>query len=436
MSISKESIGTKDFNAKKDAAILLHLFKELILHEVLEFIEKAFAFPIILFACQRIELLEGFLLLAGQIGRYFQINSDILVSAASAVDIRDTLISQAEYSRRLRSFRNIVFYLAIDSWDNHLITQHGLREGDWNFAPNIEAISLKQRVRTNSGCDIDISCRSAIDAMVTLSTQDEGLSIIDTCRNINLEFDGFTDSTHSLTFIAGILDDLTGTGAFATSLHALHNTKWGSLLNAHLTSTMTLRTSFRRTAFCGTGAGALFTLNQTAEADFLLAALCSLHKGKCNIDIDIVSSNWCIGVSGSAGTAEASKAAATAAKEAVENISDISKVESACTEATAACAIVRVNTGMAKLVVARTLFRVGQDRIRFIDLFEFCLCLFISWIQVRVILLCQLSVSLFQLIVGTTLLDTQHLIIISFFLCHSIHLLFLPKEMGLLMYTP
>ena len=185
---------------------------------------------------------------------------------------------------------------------------------------------------------------------------------------------------------------------------------------------MTFRTGFRRSTLCCTSTRTLFTLNQTTETDFLLAAFCSFHKGKRNINVDIVSSDWCVWISGTAGTAESTESAA--AKKAVEDITDISKVKAACAKS-AAAAIARVNTSMTKLVITGTFLRIRKDSVSFIYLFEFCFCFFISRVQVWMVLLCQFTVCLFQLIVCASLLYPQHLIIISFFLCHSVHLLFL-----------
>ena len=97
-------------------------------------------------------------------------------------------------------------------------------------------------------------------------------------------------------------------------------------------------------------------LNQAAEADFLFAALCRLHEGKGDVDVDVVASNRRVGVAGPARTAEAAAKAASAAEEAVKDVADVAKVKAAKTGSSCSAAIVRVYPCMTKLVVTRHVF--------------------------------------------------------------------------------
>ena len=56
-----------------------------------------------------------------------------------------------------------------------------------NLAPNIKAVTLKERVRSYIYNNMKISCRAAVDALVSLTTDIENLTIINTCRNIHLK---------------------------------------------------------------------------------------------------------------------------------------------------------------------------------------------------------------------------------------------------------
>ena len=51
---------------------------------------------VVFIAGQRIKILERLLLLGGKVGRYLEVDPDILVAATSAVDIRDALVAQTE----------------------------------------------------------------------------------------------------------------------------------------------------------------------------------------------------------------------------------------------------------------------------------------------------------------------------------------------------
>src|SRR5699024_2828912 len=108
-----------------------------------------------------------------------QVDPDILVAPAPAVDIRDALVAQTEHRRRLGTLRNIVLDLAVDGRHNHLVAQYCLREGNWDLTPDVKAVALKQRVWPYVGGHIDICRRAAIDTVVALSTQHKGLAIVD-----------------------------------------------------------------------------------------------------------------------------------------------------------------------------------------------------------------------------------------------------------------
>ena len=77
---------------------------------------------------------------------------------------------------------------------------------------------------------------------------------------------------------------------------------------------------------------------------------------------------------------------------------------------------------MAKLVIALTLFRIGQNRIRLVDLLHLLLALLdLIGVEVRMILTSHLSVCFLDLVLTGALLESQHFIIITF-ISHTHHL--------------
>ena len=69
---------------------------------------------------------------------------------------------------------------------------------------------------------------------------------------------------------------------------------------------------------------------------------------------------------------------------------------------------------MAELVVALTLFRIGQDAVGLVDLLHLFFAFFhLVRMKVGVVLSCHFAVCLLDLVLTGTTLQTQHFIIIS-----------------------
>ena len=76
---------------------------------------------------------------------------------------------------------------------------------------------------------------------------------------------------------------------------------------------------------------------------------------------------------------------------------------------------------MAVVIVGRTLFGVGEDGVRLVDLLALRLRVLVVGVHIGVILFGELSVRLFYRIVISAALNAQHFIIISF-ISHCKHL--------------
>src|SRR5699024_6653123 len=111
-----------------------------------------------------------------------------------------------------------------------------------------------------------------------------------------------------------------------------------------------------------------------------------------------------------------------AAEKAVENVAEVKAAYAAGIRVAAAraAAEIGVNARKAELVVPRALILVGKHLVRFVDLFKFCLGLFIPRDQIRMILLGKLAVRLFDLVVRRALLYAEHLVINPFIVRHPL----------------
>jgi hypothetical protein len=86
---------------------------------------------------------------------------------------------------------------------------------------------------------------------------------------------------------------------------------------------------------------------------------------------------------------------------------------------TAAAAQVRVDAGMAVLVVRRPLLRIGQHLVGLLGLLELLLGLLgvVAVVAVRMVLHRQLAIRLLDVLLGRVLRDPEHLVVIA--LAHS-----------------
>ena len=59
----------------------------------------------------------------------------------------------------------------------------------------IRAVAGKDRMRTDGNRYEQIACGTAVHACIALTALLDGLTIVDTCRNVDLELAGLADTT-------------------------------------------------------------------------------------------------------------------------------------------------------------------------------------------------------------------------------------------------
>ena len=119
-------------------------------------------------------------------------------------------------------------------------------------------------------------------------------------------------------------------------------------------------------------------------------------------------------------------AAAAAAEEIAENIAEPTKTAEVSRKSTAEAAgagvIVGVHTGKAIGIIPGAFVRIGQHLIGLAHLFELFLGGFVAGVPVRVVLHGQLPVGLFYIIGTGAFVYAKHLVVVTFIVCHIIHL--------------
>ena len=170
-------------------------------------------------------------------------------------------------------------------------------------------------------------------------------------------------------------------------------------------ATLTCRTCFRLGTGCGTG-----TLTYRAgvfliDRDGLIHTKCRFHEVQRHIVLEVGTSDR---------TVVSSSAAAKSTAE--ERSEDISEIDCRTREPGESLPI---DTGMTELVIVPSLFRIGQNGIRFVTFFELCFRFLISRMKVRVILLGHLTVCLFEFVIRYALIYAKDLIVITLLFSQS-----------------
>ena len=255
---------------------------------------------------------------------------------------------------------------------------------------------------------------SAVDALIAQAPEGYGLSVVDTGGNGHADSLFLPNPAVALAGGARGMNHLTAAVAAGALTGGLHHTHCRALGADHRTPAAAIRAGLR----VGTlGAAGAFTIRagfHHVHGNFLFAAEHSLFKVQCQIDPDIFALPGTVVPALSAAEA-AAKSAETAAENGAQNISQV--VKSAETAVESSKAGVGVEGRKAVLVILCPLVCIGKDLVSLVDFLELRLSLFVSGVQVRVILLCQFPVSFFQFIVRGCFAHAKDFIIITF-VCH------------------
>ena len=222
-----------------------------------------------------------------------------------------------------------------------------------------------------------------------------------------------------MTVLAGMGDDLAGPMAFGTAPDIDHLAKERILGNPDLPCTMAVRTGFRRAAGGCPGTMTGFTFLFPVHGHLLLRTKGRFLKGDLGIHPQVSPLPGAI-------VGPAAGAPSGTSKEHIEDVvhafsaAETAKALEPAAEGVAgtrAGPSAVLESGMAVLVIGRSLLGIAEDTVGFIGLFEFIRCFRIVFVQVRVILPGQFVVGLFQFIGCGVFGNAQHLIVVSL-LCH------------------
>ena len=260
--------------------------------------------------------------------------------------------------------------------------------------------------------NLQITGRTAVFARVALSPQGHDLTVVDARGNCDLQGLALAHLTGTAAALAGGTDDLAPAAAARACAGSGKHAHRGLAALLDLAGTAAVGAGFRTGTGGRAGAAALAALLHPVQAHVLLAAKGRLFK--CNGQPGAQALAPLGAAAGPGAAAEA------AAEKAAEDIAQVSEVEAAVEPAAkAASAVVGVHAGEAELIVPGPLAAVAEHLIGLVDLLEPGLRRLVVRVEVRMVLLGELPVCLFNLRLCRALLDAQHFIIITLLFCHT-----------------
>ncbi|MNZ61019.1 hypothetical protein D3C78_791000 [compost metagenome] len=261
------------------------------------------------------------------------------------------------------------------------------------------AVALEDRMLADIDHYIEVARRPAMSTSLALATETDAVASIDAGRHFHRQGLVLFHTTLTMAGAARIGNHLAV--AMATRAGLLYREE--ALLHAHLTDTTASGTGHRRSTRFSAAAAAGLAADQGRHADGHGSAAHRIFQ----VEIEGVAQVR-------AALHTAARAATTAATEEIaEDVAEDVREARAAKTGAGARAHLRIDTGMTVLIVGRTLARVGQDLVGLVGLLEFLLGLLVAGIAVRVVLHGQPTISLLQLRLAGTALDTQYLVEIT-----------------------
>ena len=221
------------------------------------------------------------------------------------------------------------------------------------------------------------------DARFAFSGYAQACAVIDTGRDLDLQFLADLDRPRAMAFLALIMDDLACAAAAGTGADIDHLAERRILYDALLARAVAVRASIDFAARFGTVAVTVVTRFFLGDLDFHFRTKGSLLEGDVYVEAQI-------------GTALRAIGRLTAALAAKEGIKDIFEAAEALAESAKAAKPSETGTGTGsiavleccrtELVVLGAFLFIRQDAVRFVDFLEFFFgCLRVVRVAVRMV---------------------------------------------------
>ncbi len=317
------------------------------------------------------------------------------------VEYGHAFVLEAERRPRLRAVGNFQRLVAFHGGNANLGSHGGLRNGKRNDAMQIVSLALEKGMLFHVKHHVEIAGRTAELADLARAGKANARPVLNARGNLGINRSLLQHAALALALGAGVGDDIARPLASGTSAGDAEE----ALLIANLPAPGTRLARGWTFSRCRAGAVTGFTGFVTPHGHGGLRAEKCFFKFQRQVLAQI-----------RAALHAAALASSTAAKHVVdakkfaENVAEILETRAIESSALSTSAQSR----MAIPVVDRALFRVGEDRIGFADLFELVLGIWIIGIPVRMMLQGQLAVRTLQFNFGDRAGYAQHFVVIAF----------------------
>src|SRR5271157_2420651 len=327
------------------------------------------------------------------------------VAAPSAIQDRHAFATRLERCARLRTLGHLQRVVAIESWHADLSAERGLRKRNRHHAVQILALALEEGMLFGVQHHVEIAGGAAVKSRLAFAGVQNASAFLNARRHVHLHRTLACDASMTFALVAGMDDQL----ARALAGAACPRDGEEALLIAHLSAAATSSAIDGRLAGRCAASFALVALFHPAD----LHLLANTEDGFLEFEGEIfaqIGATLCARAPATASLPAEHVAESEEVAEDVLEIVEYRGVESAVTWAGAGG-----DSGVAEAVIASAFLRISEDRVGLTALLEALFRAGIVGVPVRVVLERELAIGALQLLIGCGAGDTQHLVVIAFY---------------------
>src|SRR5262245_49900583 len=165
-----------------------------------------------------VELAQQGLLLVGEIHRRFQHDAAEQIAGRSAAHRLHALLAQPEHAPGLGFGWHLEIDVTAERRDFDGAAQRRRREAHGDFARQVAAVALEDRVLAHADLDVEISRRTAVAPGFAFAGEADAVAVVDACGHLHRQILFLADTTLTEAVVAGFGNHLTAAFAARTGL--------------------------------------------------------------------------------------------------------------------------------------------------------------------------------------------------------------------------
>src|SRR5471030_714070 len=317
----------------------------------------------------------------------------------------DTLATQPERLARLRAFRHGETRAAGQRRHFDLTAKRRRGERNRHLAMQVVAVAFEHRMLLDVNLDVQIAARTAVDARLAVTRRANPHAVVNTRWNLHFQRLRFLHLARAVAMSARLRNVAAGSVTLRASLLDAEK----ALRHAHGALSLTRRTGFRLGAGLRARALANLTIYPARHANLRVVAVRRLLQRDFHAVAQIRAAiNLRTRAPAAGSRPTAGRLAEDVAENIAERVSETAKTLLTCT------GHVRIDAGMAVLIVSRALLRIREHFIGLFGLLETRFRILVIRIAVGVMLHRKLAISLLDFVVARILRDAHNLVVIPF----------------------